>query len=362
MTKNKYIGYSKYCVEEMGLVHRNEGNTEMERLAELKIWLSDTLNVNDFEMTPASSDASFRRYFRIVSQGQGQTLIAMDAPPPQEDTRPFIKIADLLAKMGLNVPIIKASNEAQGYLLITDLGNQQYLDHLSEDNVDRLYADAIQSLLLMQKGDIADASMLPAYDHTLLMREMELFREWFLKGQLALQLSSHEEKILDAAFEILAQSALAQPQVLVHRDYHSRNLMVTQENNPGILDFQDAVTGPITYDLVSLLKDCYIKWPKDKVNAWAMDYMSQAINNRIMHTVQDDQFIKWFDLMGIQRHLKATGIFSRLNKRDQKPAYLNDIPRTMSYVIEASENYAELLPLLGFLQERTPSLFEGKIT
>jgi len=331
----------------------------MERLAELKVWLSDKLNIKNFEMTPASSDASFRRYFRVV--WQGQTMIVMDAPPTQEDTRPFIQVADMLAKMGLNVPIIKASNEAQGYLLISDLGNQQYLDHLSEDNVDRLYADAMRSLLLMQKGDMADATTLPAYDHALLLREMELFREWFLKGHMELELSSDEEQMLDSVFEVLAQSALAQPQVLVHRDYHSRNLMLTKENNPGILDFQDAVTGPITYDLVSLLKDCYIKWPKDRINAWALDYMLQATNKQIMHTVSNDQFVKWFDLMGVQRHLKATGIFARLNTRDKKPTYLNDIPRTMSYVIEASQNYVELAPLLTFLQGRTPNLFKGKI-
>ena len=328
----------------------------MERLAQLKAWLSDKLNIRDYEMTPASSDASFRRYFRVVSNGE--TMIVMDAPPPQEDTKPFVKVAELLAKLGLNVPIIKASNEEQGYLLITDLGDQQYLDHLNTDSVEKLYGDAMRSLLLMQKGGIAERATLPAYDHALLMREMELFREWYLKGHMELSLSSQEEKMLGTVFEILAQSALDQPQVLVHRDYHSRNLMLTSENNPGILDFQDAVTGPVTYDLVSLLKDCYIKWPENKVKSWALDYMRQATNNNIMGSVEDDQFIKWFDFMGVQRHLKATGIFARLNKRDNKPTYLNDIPRTMSYVIDVSQNYTELKPLLTFLQERIPNLFE----
>ncbi len=328
----------------------------MERLTQIKTWLSDKLKIKNFDITPASSDASFRRYFRVVSEGK--TMIVMDAPPVQEDTKPFIKVANILAKLGLNVPIIKASNEEQGYLLITDLGNRQYLDHLNEESAHSLYKDAMRSLLALQKGDIAESATLPDYDHTLLIREMELFREWFLKGHMGLTLSSQDESMLDTTFELLAQTALAQPRVLVHRDYHSRNLMLVQENNPGILDFQDAVIGPVTYDLVSLLKDCYIKWPKDKIKAWALDYKQQLTNNKIIQGVQDDQFIKWFDFMGVQRHLKATGIFARLNKRDNKPTYLGDIPRTMSYIIDVSQNYTELQPLLTFLQARTPALFD----
>ena len=330
----------------------------MQRLNQIKSWLQDELRFADFELVPASSDASFRRYFRVLPLKQGgmvsngdATLIVMDAPPEKEDTSPFIKVATLLAQMGLNVPLIKEKDLQQGFLLLSDLGSVQYLSVLNDKNVERLYQDALDALLIMQtQGPRGEE--LPAYDHELLMREMELFRQWYLKTHLGLELSDAEENMLTDMFELLAQAALAQPRVCVHRDYHSRNLMFTQEKNPGILDFQDAVIGPVTYDLVSLLRDCYVSWPREQVETWALTYLDKAAQSGLINTHNEAQLLQWFDWMGAQRHLKASGIFARLNHRDNKPGYLQDIPRTLSYVVDVAQRYKELYPLYEFLQKR----------
>lgn len=302
------------------------------------------------DIRPASADASFRRYFR-VRLASGQSYIVMDAPPDKEDSRPYIEVARRFRALGLNVPEVLAQDLAQGFLLITDLGAQSYLEALNDESVDRLYGDALAALVVLQAGIFTDSSFLPPYNVALLQREMELFREWYLGRHLGLTLSSTQHAILDRSFAALTESALGQPQVWVHRDYHSRNLMVYPGHNPGILDFQDAVTGPATYDLVSLLRDCYIAWPRARVEEWAKRYYALALQSGV--PVYDDavQFLRAFDLMGVQRHLKAIGIFARLNHRDGKPGYLNDIPRTMGYVLEVSARYPVLQPLQQMLQQ-----------
>ena len=333
----------------------------VQRKAQIKSWLLDDLKLPEFELQPASSDASFRRYFRVFPlndssiTGEDNTLIVMDAPPDKEDTGPFVKVATIMADIGLNVPLIKHSNLAQGFLLLSDLGSKQYLSALNETSVEELYSDALQALLTLQaKGP--KGNELPPYDHPLLMREMELFREWYLKTHLQVELSAEEERMLSDMFERLAASALAQPKVCVHRDYHSRNLMLTDTNNPGILDFQDAVIGPVTYDLVSLLRDCYIAWPKKQVEAWALNYLQRAADAGVIQERDETQLLQWFDWMGVQRHLKATGIFARLNHRDGKPGYLQDIPRTLSYVVDVTGRYKELQPLNDFLLQRVEGI------
>ena len=238
------------------------------RLAQLTRWVFDDLGFEGGRLAPASADASFRRYFRLT-RGE-DTYIVMDAPPDKEDLGPFSSVARLLLRIGVNVPVILATDSKRGFLLLSDLGVRQYLDELEAETADRLYADALGALSIMQTADGATARDLPRYSHALLMREMDLMPEWFLGSHLRLQVSAAERGMLAGQFEILAQSALAQPAAFVHRDYHSRNLLVTETDNPGILDFQDAVWGPVTYDLASLPKDCYIAWPAPRVRDWAL--------------------------------------------------------------------------------------------
>ena len=319
-----------------------------QRLDSLNQWLSGPLGLTDYTLRPASADASFRRYFRIFT-ADGQTLIAMDAPPDKEDCAPFVAISRMLHPLGIHVPEILAEDSAQGFLLLSDLGETLYLDRLNDDNVDRLYGDALGALAAIQA--CAPASDLPLYDRQLLHTEMALFRDWLVTRQLDISLDDALLQMLDHAFEALIANAEQQPQVFVHRDYHSRNLMVTSQGNPGVLDFQDAVAGPLTYDLVSLLKDCYIRWPKERVHKWAMGYYQSAVQTGILRDEHEADFIRWFDLMGVQRHLKAAGIFARLHLRDGKPGYLNDIPRTLQYIVDVSGDYPELADLGPFIAE-----------
>ena len=306
------------------------------RFEQLQDWLRTVAGINDFVITPASADASFRRYFRV--RFDSTSRIVMDAPPEQEDCHPFINVSSLMAGIGLHVPVVLRQDLQQGFLLLTDLGERMYLSELNEDTVESLYGDALEALLRLQSHGAAE---LPPYDRELLMNEMELFRQWYLQRHLGLQLTANENAIIDAAFTYLAEQALQQPLVIVHRDYHSRNLMVSSPN-PGILDFQDAVIGPITYDLVSLLRDCYIAWPRERVVGWVRQYYQQAQSTGLLENVSEEQFLSWFDLMGIQRHLKASGIFARLNYRDDKSGYLKDIPRTLGYVTDVGKDYPEL--------------------
>jgi len=301
------------------------------------------------DIQTASMDASFRRYFRIFT-GDG-TYIAMDAPPDREDMQPYVRIAERMLAIGLNVPRIFHRDRSQGFLLIGDLGDQSYLQVLTNANADRLYGDAISALITIQNDTDAESGFLPDYDADLLLIELELFRDWFLQQHLHLKLSKQENSLLNRIFEYLIAEALAQPRVWVHRDYHSRNLMVVEDHNPGILDFQDAVIGPITYDLVSLLRDCYIDWPQERIETWMESYRQQALTAGLPISTDRQEFRRWFDTMGVQRHLKAIGIFSRLNYRDGKSAYLGDIPRTLAYVREASAHYEKLHPLHHFLEK-----------
>ena len=312
-----------------------------ERIEQLKHWLESELDFREYTLNPASADASFRRYFR-VAQGK-DSFIVMDAPPGKEDSRPFIRISGMFSAVGLNVPLVIDADLEQGFLLLSDLGSRPYLDALNSESVERLYGDALSALVTIQSC-IPEQHDLPVYDRTLLLNEMELFREWLLGRHLHISPDSTHTACIDAAFEQLAGNALEQPQVCVHRDYHSRNLMITDRNNPGILDFQDAVRGPVSYDLVSLLRDCYIAWPRAQVEDWALGYQELALQSGILREEHEDpgRFLRWFDLMGMQRHLKAAGIFARLNHRDGKPGYLGDIPRTLGYVVEVAERYDEL--------------------
>jgi N-acetylmuramate 1-kinase len=313
------------------------------RFDALKQWVDRTLGVADVAIRPVSSDASSRRYYR-VSAG-GRTLIAMDAPPAQEDIGRYIAIARGFRALGLNVPEVLALDVGQGFALLSDLGGQSYLAALEESTVERLYGDALGALIVLQAGTYTSGLGLPEYDESLLRRELEICREWYLGRYLGRALTSGQNAMLDEGFAVLARSALEQPRVWVHRDYHSRNLMVTAANNPGILDFQDAVQGPVTYDIVSLLRDCYITWPRARVEEWALGYFELAQQSGIPVGDDDVKFLRWFDLMGVQRHLKAAGIFARLHHRDGKPAYLKDIPRTLGYVAEVAARHSELAPL-----------------
>jgi aminoglycoside/choline kinase family phosphotransferase len=307
-------------------------------------------------LSAASSDASFRRYFRL--DYQGQTRIAMDAPPDSEDCGPFVDVSKRLSAAGVHVPRVLASDLRQGFLLLTDLGDRPYLHELSATNAERLYGDAIDRLITMQsKTEVAG---LPHYDGRMLLHELELFRTWMLAKELQIELSPSQNQHLDVIFSGLVESALLQPQVFVHRDYHSRNLMVTAVDNPGVLDFQGAVVGPVSYDLVSLLRDCYIRWPPSQVQSWVLRYLELAGRTEPLRPVGAGEFMRWFDLMGLQRHLKACGIFARLWHRDGKKSYLKDIPRTLGYISEVSSDYPELEPLARIVRDQVAPAIQGR--
>lgn len=277
----------------------------------------------------------------------------MDAPPGQEDCLPFVRVAGYLEAMRLNAPRVIAANLDDGFLLLTDLGTRLYLDELrrNPDAAGRLYADAISALLTMQRRGTAYQSSLPPYDNDLLRFELSLFHDWLCGKHLQLSFTATDEAAWQACCDSLVDNALHQPQVFVHRDYHSRNLMITSDDNPGILDFQDAVEGPLTYDLVSLLKDCYVRWPAGQVRHWALQFY-RTLDRSMREQVDETQFRRYFELMGVQRHLKAAGIFARLNHRDGKAAYMADIPRTLSYVVELGPHYEELQFLVRLVEQR----------
>ena len=315
------------------------------RILAMLDWLENDLLMTILSFEPASSDASFRRYFRVKTVS-GQYIV-MDAPPDKENTGPFIRIADLMRKAHVNVPEIFHINSVDGFLLLEDFGPICFLDQLTAENADALYQSAFDSLIKLQSNlSVQDAS-LPAYNQQLLERELTIFDEWFLGQLLDTELP---DSMRASLHNLLVRSALEQPVTCVHRDFHSRNLMVVADDSPGILDFQDAVTGPITYDLVSLLRDCYIAWPEQQINGWLNQYYQRLIENGLIDC-DLNQFKRWFDLMGMQRHLKATGIFSRLHLRDGKSNYLKDIPRTLNYVKTQALAYPELSDFSQFLQE-----------
>ena len=325
----------------------------MSRTQTLEAWLHARLLGEFFSVAPASADASFRRYFRVTTSAG--TRIVMDAPPEHEDCRPFVKVAHLFRAAGVNVPEVLAEDIENGYLLLSDLGNTMYLPALTDDTAAKLYDDATTALVKIQQASRPD--VLPDYDRELLLRELRLFPDWYIAKHLGVELSPTQIQTLGSAFEAILTNNLAQPRVYVHRDYHSRNLMVT-EPNPGIIDFQDAVFGPVTYDLVSLLKDAYIAWDEARIIDWAVRYWEKARKAALPVDADFSVFYRDFEWMGVQRHIKVLGIFARLFHRDGKDQYLRDMPLVMTYLRKACERYSGLgafLRLLDELDRRQPA-------
>ena len=351
----------------------NSKATSSSRLDQLISWvaapLTEQYRLHGLHQTlpiqpqPLTGDAGFRRYFRIA-EDEGSWIL-VDAPPETENTLGFVEIAQALAAQNLHVPEIIAADITRGFMLLSDLGDQLYSTHLAGNDVsivDQLYRDAIAALHQIQQCQPTNAYPLPKFDRELLTLEMNLLPDWLIEKQLGIVLTDSDRQLFSGTFEYLADNALSQPQVFVHRDYHCRNLMVCPDNNPGIIDFQDAVMGPVTYDLVSLLKDCYVKWPDQQIEEWALIFFAEQQQQGNLPDCSAEQFIRWFDLMGIQRHLKAAGIFSRLHQRDNKPGYLNDIPRTLSHIVETAVRYPEMEPLANWLSQRVMPLLPEKLT
>jgi aminoglycoside/choline kinase family phosphotransferase len=320
------------------------------RFIQLSQWLgslpSPELKIDT--LRPASTDASFRRYFRLDSS-DGVSYIAMDAPPPQENVRAFVQVAGLFGKAGASVPELLAQDLDNGFLLISDLGTTMYLHALTPDSAYKLYIDAIDTLVAIQAH--SQPGVLPEYDREFLQRELGIFSEWYVGKHLGVTLSDTQAATLNKVFDALVNNIVAQPQVYVHRDYHSRNLMVLPKGNPGVLDFQDARYGPITYDIASLLRDAYIEWDEQVVLDFAVRYWERAKRAGLPVAPDIDSFYRDFEFTGLQRHLKILGIFTRLYHRDGKDGYLNDLPLVMSYVRRAAGRYRELKPLLLLLDQ-----------
>jgi aminoglycoside/choline kinase family phosphotransferase len=324
----------------------------MKRQQQIKTWLHSKFPDSLFDISPASADASFRRYFRVTFVDR--TLIVMDAPPQHEDCRPFIHVAQLFGTAGVHVPQVLAQDLEQGFLLLTDLGNTTYLQALNTSNAQELYGVATDALITIQLA--SREFELPPYDKALLIREMYLFPEWYVTKHLQIRLDEKQNAALETVFQHILQNNLAQPRVFVHRDYHSRNLMISAPN-PGILDFQDAVYGPITYDLASLFKDAYIRWEEAEVLDWLIRYWEKARKSGLPVHSDFSDFFRDYEWMGVQRHLKVLGIFARLYHRDNKDGYLKDLPLVMDYLRRACERYVDLKPLLhilDFLEKKQP--------
>jgi aminoglycoside/choline kinase family phosphotransferase len=322
------------------------------RLAQLTAWL-DTLKLVQAESRrPASADASFRRYFRLdvipaLRAKLGDTLIAMDAPPERENVAAFLQVAGLLLEAGVSVPAIVAQDVPNGFLLISDLGATTYLQRLDADNAAFMYSDAVDALIKFQLH--SQPGVLPEFDRAFIMRELNLFPEWFVGRHLGITMTEAQAAQLDKVFEAIASNNLAQQQVFMHRDYHSRNLMFMDQGNPGVLDFQDAVYGPVTYDLGSLLRDAYIQWDEEVVLDWVVRYWQRAKQVGLPVNPDIDAFYRDFEFMALQRHLKILGIFCRLNYRDGKSNYLGDLPTVMDYVRKTANRYTVLKPLVRLL-------------
>jgi len=345
----------------------------MQRLQQLTQWLHSQFPDSSFELAPASADASFRRYFRATF-ADGQTRVVMDAPPQHENCRPFLHIGKLFEDAGTHVPHVYAQDLEQGFLLLSDLGNTTYLQALEKnpDNARNLYGAATDALIHIQLA--SREHELPPYDEALLMREMRLFPDWYIAKHLNYTLDEKQSAKLETVFQRIIQNNLAQPRVYVHRDYHSRNLMVTEPNgharfphpnlppvgegtnekdnflfSPGILDFQDAVYGPITYDLASLFKDAYIRWEEEQVIDWLIRYWEKARKAGLPVHQDFADLYRDYEWMGVQRHIKVLGIFARLYHRDGKEGYLKDMPLVMDYLRRACARYIDLKPLLNLL-------------
>jgi N-acetylmuramate 1-kinase len=346
------------------------------RLTLIRTWLTRDLGWRVGRISVASADASFRRYFRI-SRGdvdpsgwapKADTLIVMDAPPGKEDIAPYLKVSTLLEQAGAHVPHVHASDTRRGFIVMEDLGNTQYLSLLRTGRgVDKLYGDALTTLANIQVRGLRASQQLAPYDREPLERELNLMPEWFLGKHLRLELTPEERALLTVTNEFLINEALLQPQVFVHRDYHSRNLMVLTPSSmanggPGVIDFQDALRGPVGYDLVSLLKDCYVSWSRERVERWVKGYRRVLGNLGANVGDSEYQFIRWFDVVGVQRHIKVLGIFCRLWHRDGKIGYLADLPLTFDYVLDACRRYPELVEFGRWLEWRiAPLLAEANL-
>jgi len=323
------------------MIHADPRRDALER------WLSGQLRGAPYSLAPASEDASFRRYFRARLEN-GASFIAMDAPPEKEDCRPFVHVAGLLREAGVHAPQVHAQDLEQGFLLLADLGTRTYLQELGPGNAPQLFADATAALVRWQLA--TRPGVLPPYDEALLRREMQLFPDWYIARHLGLDLKQAQKDKLEQVFALLVKSALAQPRVYVHRDYMPRNLMLSNPN-PGVLDFQDAVTGPITYDMVSLLRDAFLSWEEDAVLDWTVRYWEKAKAAALPVAADFGEFWRAFEWMGLQRHLKVLGIFARINYRDGKPKYLADTPRFLGYARSVCKRYTALAPLNRLLDE-----------
>ena len=326
----------------------------MQRQQQVTEWLRRQFPGETFTLAPASADASFRRYFRATF-ADDRTLIVMDAPPQHEDCRPFLHIAKLLEQAGTHVPHVHAQDLEQGFLLLSDLGNTTYLQALCEGDTHtarELYNAATDALIKIQLA--SRENELPLYDEALLLREMRLFPEWYIARHLGIALNETQSATLEECFQRILRNNLAQPRVYVHRDYHSRNLMHVDENNPGILDFQDAVYGPITYDLASLFKDAYIRWEEAEIMDWLIRYWEKARKAGLPVREDFGEFYRDYEWMGVQRHIKVLGIFARLYHRDGKEGYLKDMPLVMDYLRRACARYIDLKRLLNLLDELEP--------
>jgi len=341
-----------------------------DRAAARLAWTRATLHDDSLTLESASADASFRSYWR--THHQGRSWIVMDSPPALEDPRPWLALGAKLAAAGVHVPAVHAHDVQQGFLLIEDLGDRLYLSELREDNANTLYGAAMHALLRMQER--VDTTDLPRFDRAVVIQGLEIMPTWFLERHLGSAPNDTEKAILDAAFELIARNHEEQPHGFVHRDFHSRNLLVIEPGNPsesigdrserseivaprllspGIIDFQGALHGPLTYDLASLLRDAYIVWPPARVDAWVESYRQRLLAAGCLDTSVDQmRFLRWFDLTGLQRHLRVLGQFYRLWYRDGKPAYLADVPRVYDYVIDVANRYPELAELAALLQRR----------
>ncbi len=312
----------------------------------LKEWLNRVLNHAQYIVTPLAGDASFRRYFRIKYNGLNR--IVMDAPPGKEDLEPFIHVAQVLSQAQIIAPEIFAIDKTQGFLLLSDFGDQLLLNHLNKETASHYYQLAMDTLLQIQNCPID--SNLPSFDKTHMLKEMNLCSEWFFSAYLKITLNNNEQDIMQKAMSWIADEVSIQPTVFIHRDYHSRNLMIVEHDELGVIDFQDAMKGPMGYDLASLLKDCYISWPREQTIAWVSYFYQNSVVAKTNYTLPE--FIRAFDLVGVQRHLKVLGIFCRLYLRDQKSGYLRDLPLTLQYVLECCEIYEELHPLFHLFQQK----------
>lgn len=317
-------------------------------------WLHKDCGLSSISLLPIEGAASFRRYFRI--HAHDTSLVVMDAPPSLENCQSYIHIANTLRKMQLNTPEIYAADVSLGFMLITDFGDMTYLKALNDQNVDSLYSQALSSLIVLQSCKEVEGHSIPTFDSHFMRQEWAWHKEWFANKLLGLTPLSNEKE-LDVCFELLVTSALNQPQVFMHRDFHSANLMVLPKHDVGILDFQDAFIGPVTYDLVSLLRDCYINWPEERVKKWVNQYRQQLHECHVLQDISEELFMQWFDWMSIERHLKALFTFARKKVRDSQPHYLAHIPRTLSYLINTTKEYPALAPMHEYLSDRVMPTF-----